>query len=44
MTHLFPRDFLKFSASTFAGPAFSPFLPGLGTFEVFPTAGGERWL
>ena len=27
------RDFLKLSASTFASLAFSPFLPGLGTFE-----------
>ncbi len=33
MTHLSRRDFLKLSASTFAGLAFSPFLPGLGTFD-----------
>ena len=28
------RDFLKLSASTFASLAFSPFLPGMRTFEV----------
>src|SRR3989304_8484778 len=33
MTHLSRRDFLKLSASTFAGLAFSPFLPGLGAFD-----------
>src|SRR3990172_8621414 len=33
MTHLSRRDFLKLSASTFAGLAFSPFLPGLGSFD-----------
>ena len=27
------RDFLKLSASTFAGLAFSPFLPNLGMFS-----------
>ena len=27
------RDFLKLSASTFAGLAFSPFLPDLKTFD-----------
>ncbi|MBM3180324.1 MAG: hypothetical protein FJZ86_08210 [Chloroflexi bacterium] len=33
MTHLSRRDFLKLSASTFTGLAFSPFLPDLGTFD-----------
>ena len=33
MTHLSRRDFLKLSASTFAGLAFSPFLPDLETFD-----------
>lgn len=33
MTNLSRRDFLKLSASTFAGLAFSPFLPGLGAFD-----------
>jgi len=33
MTDLSRRDFLKLTASTFAGMAFSPFLPGLGTFD-----------
>ena len=33
MTHLSRRDFLKLSASTFAGLAFSPFPPGLGAFD-----------
>jgi hypothetical protein len=33
MTHMTRRDFLKFSASTITGLAFSPFLPGLGFFD-----------
>src|SRR3972149_845293 len=33
MAHLSRRDFLKLSASAFAGLAFSPFLPGLGSFD-----------
>jgi len=33
MTHLSRRDFLKLCASTFAGLAFSPFLPSLGSFD-----------
>ncbi|CAG1016187.1 hypothetical protein ANAEL_05507 [Anaerolineales bacterium] len=33
MSHLTRRDFLKLSASTFAGLAFSPFLPDLETFD-----------
>ena len=33
MTNLSRRDFLKLSASTAAGLALSPFLPGLGSFE-----------
>lgn len=33
MTYLTRRDFLKFSASTFASLAFSPFLPGPGSFD-----------
>jgi hypothetical protein len=33
MAHLSRRDFLKLTASTFAGLAFSPFLPGLGSFD-----------
>ena len=32
-THLSRRDFLKLSASTFAGLAFSPFLLSLGSFD-----------
>jgi len=34
MSHLSRRDFLKLSSLTLAGVAFSPFLPGLGTFDV----------
>jgi len=33
MIHLSRRDFLKLSASTLTGLAFSPFLPGLGIFD-----------
>lgn len=33
MTHLSRRDFLKLSASTLTGLAFSPFTPALGTFD-----------
>jgi hypothetical protein len=33
MAHLSRRDFLKLTASTFAGLAFSPFMPGLGFFD-----------
>lgn len=33
MAHLSRRDFLRLSASTFAGLAFSPFLRGLGMFD-----------
>ncbi len=33
MSHLSRRDFFKLSASTFAGLAFSPFLPDLETFD-----------
>ena len=33
ITHFSRRDFLKLSASTFAGLAISPFLPRLGPFD-----------
>lgn len=33
MTHLSRRDFLRLSASTLAGLALSPFLPGWGSFD-----------
>ncbi|MBI5839822.1 MAG: twin-arginine translocation signal domain-containing protein [Chloroflexi bacterium] len=33
MTRLSRRDFLKLSTSTFAGLAFSPFIPALGSFD-----------
>ncbi len=33
MKRLSRRDFLKFTSSTFAGLAFSPFLPGLDSFD-----------
>ncbi|RIK53714.1 MAG: hypothetical protein DCC59_06215 [Chloroflexi bacterium] len=33
MTRFTQRDFLKLSVSSFAGLAFSPFLPGLGNFN-----------